>query len=1151
MFSVVGQSLKSPQEISRLLKSLGWDTPPGFDGTAFAVANIEELIEKLRIVLESTQEEREDEVLMITRIAELTAATIRFVEQVVQMANNLNSTLSSLGDYVAKTKIDQEFFIRLFDFLIVSYVYRNSPPAFAVIQFLGIFEQKIFPADPTVYQVAHVRSVIHYNRVGTLFSSPDNLITESYGWGTSDYSADNLLRNFVFLLNTIGAEVVFNFMSRKVEEALLNRSIPEADTDPASRSVITLLSEVGEDFVSEVKLVAYEVRPSNVGGTDGGIGFFPVIKGTADIEFSLSDNLTLALEGEIDFTKALNLVLRPNQSPHLETGMYAGPGDVPLTAKILAGLLYRGDSEEPINIFSFPGGTKLDLQKIALKLGAEKQRTGSFEPLGELEIDNLRLIVGLSGADSFLQEGVGQNELTASFNLTVGWAKNGIYFKGGASLELLIPTHIELGPIELSHVIVAIKVQNEVVILELGTTVALALGPLNAVVENIGAKAELSFNESTGSFGPFDLSLAFKPPNGVGLSIDAGAVTGGGYLFFDFDKEEYAGILQLDISGFVTINAVGLITTKMPDGSKGFSLLVIMSVEFSPGIQLGFGFTFLGIGGLLGLNRTVELEVLAQGIRTGILNNIMFPQGDIIANAPRIISDLRSIFPPEEGKFLVGPMVKLGWGTPTLISVSIGVIIEIPGNFAIVGVLRVALPTADAPLIIIQVAFIGAVEFDKQRLWFFASMFESRVIFITLEGEMGLLVAWGDDANFVVSVGGFHPRFNPPPLPFPSPRRIAMDLSNNPAYSVRIEGYFAVTSNTVQFGARAELRIGLDDFGIQGHIAFDALFQFSPFYFIIEISASVSLRVFGFDCFTIRLEFSLEGPTPYRARGSGYISILFWEFSADFDVTWGESQDTSLPPIEAMPLLVAEFEKIENWKAELPPGNNLLVSLRKLNEATDLLVLHPVGVLRISQRAIPLDLTLDKIGSQKTTGANKFSVNVNTVNLGLKGKVDEQFAMAQFQNMSDAEKLSRPSYQPNPGGVDVSVSGNQLKTSGTVKRIVRYELITIDTNYKRFPQMFFEFVGSLFYHFFRGSAVTKSVMSQSFKQQRKPFPEAVELMPDHHVVALIANNMAVSDQAVFASEALAREYMSTQIAANPNLSEQLHVIPQFEAITAS
>ena len=167
-------------------------------------------------------------------------------------------------------------------------------------------------------------------------------------------------------------------------------------------------------------------------------------------------------------------------------------------------------------------------------------------------------------------------------------------------------------------------------------------------------------------------------------------------------------------------------------------------------------------------------------------------------------------------------------------------IIEIPpGNIAILGVLRVALPDEDAALIIIQVNFIGALEVDKKRIWFFAGLFESRVLFITLEGEMGLLIAWGDDANFVLSVGGFHPSFKPPPLPFPNPKRIAISILNESFATIRVEGYFAVTSNTVQFGAKVEVKFGLDEFGIDGHLGFDALFQFSPFYFIITISASL------------------------------------------------------------------------------------------------------------------------------------------------------------------------------------------------------------------------------------------------------------------------------------------------------------------------
>src|SRR5690606_41443239 len=59
--------------------------------------------------------------------------------------------------------------------------------------------------------------------------------------------------------------------------------------------------------------------------------------------------------------------------------------------------------------------------------------------------------------------------------------------------------------------------------------------------------------------------------------------------------------------------------------------------------------------------------------------------------------------------------------------------------------------------------------------------------------------------------------------------------------------------------------------------------------------------------------------SPYRARGSGSISLLFFEISADFDITWGDAQDTSLPPIPVIPLLKAELEKPANWRALLPP----------------------------------------------------------------------------------------------------------------------------------------------------------------------------------------------------------------------------------------
>ncbi|HOY05857.1 MAG TPA: hypothetical protein PLO67_10675 [Saprospiraceae bacterium] len=1110
------RTINSPERAVTFFKGLGYEFSNGAFGSALT-----SLAGTAGNLAASVQE-------LATATGEVgvAAAIANILRNVVETTVKISDLLSELQTNAPAVPDLSDLPRRLTDFLLLEYMDQNSQTAHAMLLLLGAIEHT--PDAPTGTPVRK----INWERVPDYFSDPGKIVNDVYKWDT-DFDSDKFLTRLEGVLRAFTLPGGIYHQSDATRAALGN---PTPDLQELRMPIFQkgLTPETYAQF--GINFTPAEAQ----GSKKKGLALLPYLLGTAQFTFTVCDRGELVLESNAELT-GIGVVLRP---PFDAEGLLNLTGNFRIALKIRE----KPEAAQEIILIGSAGGTRLAVQGLGATWFLQNT-TGQIDAGFQGEIQAIRLVVNGGEGDGFLSQILSGLNVQAEAGLAFGYSLlQGFYLQGNAKLAIELAVHIDLGPLSIQGLKFELAPSGEELKLDAGATIKLDIGPLKAVVENIGLSTKLKFQQ--GNLGPADLSFGFKPPNGVGLSIDAGAVRGGGYLFFDFDREEYAGVLQLDISGFVTISAIGLITTKMPDGSKGFSLLIIMTVEFSPGIQLGFGFTFVGIGGLIGLNRTVKLEVLAQGIRNGTLNNIMFPQGDIVANAPRIISDLRAIFPPEEGKFLVGPMVKLGWGTPTLISVALGVIIEIPGNFAIVGVLKVGIPTEDAPLILIQIAFIGAVEFDKQRLWFFASMFDSRVLFITLEGEMGLLVSWGNEPNFVVSVGGFHPRFTPPPLPFPSPRRIAIDLSNNPAYRVRIEGYFAVTSNTVQLGARAEIGFGLPDFGINGHISFDALFQFSPFYFIVEISASVRLTVFGFDAFSIRLEFSLEGPTPYRARGSGYISILFWEFSADFDVTWGDTQDTSLPPIKVMPLLKAEFEKIENWKAELPAGSNLLVSMRELKGAADLLVLHPVGVLRISQRAIPLDLTLDKVGSQKAEDGKKFSVQVNTANLGVKGKVDEQFALAQFQNMTDAEKISRPSYEANAGGVDVSVSGNQIKTSKSVKRIVRYETIIIDSNYKRFVVKYFRLISSLFYHFVKGGMVSKNVLSQSFKEQRKPYAEAVQMLPDQYVVAFSSNNAAFTDQAVFSSEAQAREFLRTQVAAKPALQEQLHVIPQFETFSA-
>ena len=213
-------------------------------------------------------------------------------------------------------------------------------------------------------------------------------------------------------------------------------------------------------------------------------------------------------------------------------------------------------------------------------------------------------------------------------------------------------------------------------------------------------------------------------------------------------------------------------TTRLPDGSKGYSLLIIISVEFDPPVQLILGFSLAGVGGYLGINRTVDVNVLREGLHNRTLDAILFPKDPVI-NAPRIINTLRSVFPPARGRHLFGLAVIIGWGPSTpLITVKLAVIYEHGDNprLIILGQIEMMIP-AKKPILEIHMDAIGIWDYDKSEFSLDARLYNSRIAFITISGDMALRVRRGANPFFMLSIGGYHPAFNVPP-DFPKLERV-------------------------------------------------------------------------------------------------------------------------------------------------------------------------------------------------------------------------------------------------------------------------------------------------------------------------------------------------------------------------------------------
>jgi hypothetical protein len=665
-------------------------------------------------------------------------------------------------------------------------------------------------------------------------------------------------------------------------------------------------------------------------------------------------------------------------------------------------------------------GNRLEIGSFNIGFGIEKKQNTRI--YFETELLKGLIVLKFNEADGFISTVLGQG-IESKFDLGIGFSNsNGFYFLGSDSLNIQLPMHLNLGPVEISALTFSVGIQDKNFSTYVAANIKAILGPIEAVIEDVGMQVGIVFKDDRdGNLEPLDLQLVFKPPTGVGLAIDSTVVLGGGYLRFDPQKEEYVGMLELQIAEKISVKAIGLLTTRMPGGGKGYSLVVIIFAQGFAPIQLGFGFALTGIGGLLGVNRTFDEEALRAGLKNHTLDSVMFPE-DPVRNAPQILGNISRLFPPAGGHYLFGPMVQIAWGTPALITAEVALVFEFGARRRLLILAQVLsiLPRPDRELVRLQMDAIGVLDFDQGAAALDATLHDSRLLNkFALTGDMAMRLKWESSPNFALAVGGLHPAFNPPPN-FPKLERIAINLSAGDNPRLRCEAYFALTSNTVQFGARAELYASAAGFSIHGEIGFDVLIQFDPFSFLAEFHAQLQLKRGSTNLFKVELKGSLAGPRPLSIKGKATFSILWWDVSVRVDKVLVEGEKPPLPePIDVLPRLREALASPANWTSNLPARQRPLVELRADGAVTADVLLHPLGTLTIKQGVAPLNIDIARFGQTSPAGARRF--NISNISVGGSDErfdsVRDFFAPAQFFDLSDDEKLSRPSFESMDAGI--------------------------------------------------------------------------------------------------------------------------------------
>jgi hypothetical protein len=773
---------------------------------------------------------------------------------------------------------------------------------------------------------------------------------------------------------------------------------------------------------------------------------------------------------------------------------------------------------------------------------------------------NVKLVLKAPG-DGFLDKVFPDKGIVIDFDFSIGYSKvRGFHFSESGTLTTEIAIYKTFIGITIETINLSIVVKDGEIKVLVGVTFKVDLDSFKIRIKRPGLKIKhkkpkTRTSKNDWGFGGFD--FGFDWPKGLDLSLHNKWFKGAGGVDFDIDLGRYSGFLDIRLFEKVAVKALLILDTKLPSGKEGYSLvLIIQAVGFNP-IELGLGFSLTGIGGLLGYNRTMDVNALRDGIRTNAINSIFLP-GDLIDNAPKIIKDLVKFFPIKEDQFMVGPLGQITWGTKSMLTLDFGIIIEFskPFRIAIPGVLKVLLPDPEEPLITLQVNFIGIIDFDKKYLSFDACLFDSKIQGFAINGDMAIRLNWGDNPFFLLTVGGFHPAYTPPPLNLPVLRRLQIQIANEEKLKLYFETYFALTSNSVQLGSKVYGYAKTGGFEAEGYVAFDVLFIFSPFSFTAALGIAVAVKYDGREFLSAYLSLKLSGPAPWKADGVAAVSIelLCFTFKADisFNVEFGDAAKTAKAKIEVTPMLLEALKAKANWTSVTT--NEAMVNILSAELESGNLFVQPNGSLQFVQNVMPANIGIEKFGNELPDvvqlNFKDFSVkdynpisNNFTVN---NSPAKSNFPLGQFINLSEQDKLNASkSFQSLNSGFTIN-EPNSLNVPYYNAKAIEYERIIVDNGVKSSLTGSIAISDGDFKNSLRTSAIAKSDLSKSYKNIQSEFLQKMVTKQAQYFVADEDLANIESTGMKFDSPYEAELFMKSAIKSNPSLNGNVMVLNTME-----
>ena len=389
----------------------------------------------------------------------------------------------------------------------------------------------------------------------------------------------------------------------------------------------------------------------------------------------------------------------------------------------------------------------------------------------------------------------------------------------------------------------------------------------------------------------------------------------------------------------------------------------MISADFLP-IDLGLGFRLTGVGGVLGYQRTVAVDALRAGLKQGVLDNVLFPANPV-RDAPRLVSALETLFPVREGQWVAGPAARITWGVPVLVTVELAIILEFddPWRLVVLAQLRADLPRRGRRRRRPADGRHRRRRLRPQRgLRSTPSCSTRRFGRSPVTGDMARARPLGRGPRCSPWRSAACTRSSTRRPGSRSWTRVTVGLSQGGVTKLTLQAYLG--DHRQHRAGRRPSRHPVRGRRVQRRSAASAstpCSQFSPFSFIVDLQAKVTVKWHGTTLLGVTLDLTLSGPSPWRARGKATLELWWFSTSVSFDRTIGDdTPPAELPAADPLPDLVAALADPRNWSARCARRRSSRCATRPPT-ATCCSTRSATSPSR--QRVVPLGIDIDRFGS--------------------------------------------------------------------------------------------------------------------------------------------------------------------------------------------